>query len=137
MAIGEKLGHNLKGGEAIELVSDLGGGKTSLVKGIAKGLGSKDKVHSPSFTISNEYVAGDISLHHFDFYRLTEAGIMNDELAELVNDPKCVVVVEWGDIVNDVLPEKRLTITMLATDEEERSLKLEYPDELNYLVWGL
>src|SRR5262249_35297728 len=102
--LGEQIGKRLRGGEVIELVSDLGGGKTTFVRGLARGFGSTAHVSSPTFTISHEYKAGRRTLYHYDFYRLTEAGIMADELAEAAHDPDAVVVVEWGDIVADVLP---------------------------------
>src|SRR5205807_2663685 len=101
LAIAVLIGSKLKGGEVIELVSDLGGGKTTFVKGLAKGLGSQDEVHSPSFTLSNEYRAGGLKIYHFDFYRLNEPGIMRQELAEAIADLSGVMVVEWPEIVED------------------------------------
>ena len=132
--IGERIGQRLHGGEVIELVSDLGGGKTTLVRGIARGMGSSSRVASPTFTLSREYHADHKTLHHFDFYRLHEAGIVADELAEVIHEPKAAVVVEWGDIVSDVLPAERLTITIQTTGETERQLRLTYPARLAYLV---
>ncbi|HSW36851.1 MAG TPA: tRNA (adenosine(37)-N6)-threonylcarbamoyltransferase complex ATPase subunit type 1 TsaE [Candidatus Saccharimonadales bacterium] len=129
-----QIGRRLRGGETIELISDLGGGKTTFVRGLARGFGSKDKVTSPSFTLSNEYKADDKTLFHFDFYRLQEPGIMSDELAEAVGDPKTVTVVEWADIVQKVLPDNRLTINIKATDEDLREFTLEYPENLKYLI---
>ena len=124
----------MRGGEVIELVSDLGGGKTSFVRGLAKGMGSHDAVRSPSFTLSNQYRAGGLTLHHFDFYRLAEPGIMKNELAEVLADPRAVVAVEWGDIVGDVLPAKRLTVHIKATAETVREFNFAYPDSLQYLT---
>lgn len=134
--LGEAMGKRLRGGETIELVSDLGGGKTTFVRGLARGFGSTDRVSSPTFTISHEYKAGDRRLYHFDFYRLNEAGIVADELAEAAHDAKASVVVEWGDIVADVLPADRITITIKATAEHDRELTLTYPDKLSYVVEG-
>lgn len=127
----------MRGGEVIELVSDLGGGKTTFTRGIARGAGSTDKVASPTFTISREYKAPKFTLAHFDFYRLGEAGIVADELAEVIDDPKYVVVVEWGEIVHDVLPEDRLTINIRMTGENARGFSFGYPSTLSYLVEGL
>jgi tRNA threonylcarbamoyladenosine biosynthesis protein TsaE len=124
----------LRGGEVIELVSDLGGGKTTFVRGLARGMGSRDTVTSPSFTLSNHYSSDRLTLYHFDFYRLGEPGIMRDELAELLHDSKSVVVVEWADIVEDVLPADRLTIRINATGDESREFECEYPETLRYLV---
>jgi tRNA threonylcarbamoyladenosine biosynthesis protein TsaE len=124
----------VRGGEVIELVSDLGGGKTTFVRGLAEGMGSSDPVHSPSFTLANQYTAGPLTLHHFDFYRLQEPGIMRDDLAEILTDPTAVVVVEWAGIVEDVLPADRLTITIKADSETTRQFNFSYPKSLAYLV---
>ncbi|HEY5442299.1 MAG TPA: tRNA (adenosine(37)-N6)-threonylcarbamoyltransferase complex ATPase subunit type 1 TsaE [Candidatus Saccharimonadales bacterium] len=124
----------MRGGEVIELVSDLGAGKTAFVRGLVAGLGSLDTVHSPSFTLSNQYRAKDLTLYHFDFYRLKEAGIMRDELAEVLADPKAVVAVEWPDIIEDVLPAQRLSITIKPTGINDREFTFSYPDNLSYLL---
>lgn len=139
-AIGEKLGHNAHGSEVFLLVSDLGGGKTTLVKGLARGLGSKDQVGSPSFTLNRQYnCRGGLCLQHFDFYRLHEAGVLGQELDEFLNDEKTVVAIEWGDIVRGNLPSKRLEITIekTAEDENKRNISLVFPPELSYLIKGI
>jgi len=135
--LAERLGVNLRGGEAIELVSDLGGGKTTFTRGLVRGAGSNDKVGSPTFTLNREYTAPKFTVTHFDFYRLNEAGIVADELAEVVSDPKYVVVVEWGDIVHDVLPKDRLTVRFVQTGDDTRKLTIEYPPELAYILKDL
>jgi len=134
LALAARTGSKLRGGEVIELISDLGGGKTAFVRGLAAGMGSQDPVKSPSFTITNQYKANDLTLYHFDFYRLKEAGIMRDELAEILDDPKAVVVVEWGGIVEDVLPASRLSISIKAKSETGRLFKFSYPTSLSYLI---
>lgn len=132
--LGEQVGAAVRGGEVIELVSDLGGGKTTFVRGLARGFGSTAHVSSPTFTISQEYKAGGRTLYHFDFYRLHEAGIMADELSEAAHDPNAVVVVEWGDIVADVLPADRITITIRAVTEHEREFIVSLPAKRQYLA---
>lgn len=134
LRLGEIVGHKLRGGETIELVSDLGGGKTTFVRGLAHGMGSRDEVSSPSFTLSNQYTAENLILHHFDFYRLAEPGIMRDELAEALNDSIAVVVIEWADVVEDVLPEKRFTMKIKVTDKDSRRFEFSCPEELDYLL---
>lgn len=131
-----RIGTRLRGGEVIELIADLGGGKTTFVRGLAKGMGSRDKVSSPTFTISNEYACNGLKMLHYDFYRLSEAGIMADELTEEINDPETVVVIEWGDVVADVLPADRLTIKIEATGEDDRELTFTYPEKYGYLLEG-
>ena len=123
--LGEKLGKRLKGGEVFQLVGDVGAGKTTLVKGLAKGLAVDDEVQSPSFTISRLYVGrDDLQLVHYDFYRLTDAGIMANEVAEMVHDPKTVTVVEWADSVEGVLPDSHYTITITAPTETSRAVEV-------------
>lgn len=122
----EKLALILNGGELIELRGDVGAGKTHFVKALALALGSEDEVASPSFTIVREYKCPeDLVIHHFDFYRLDEPGIMKDELAEIVEDKNNIVVIEWSDIVRDVLPENRIVIDIgLLEDSEAREIKI-------------
>src|SRR5487761_1256819 len=104
LSLASQIGHNLKGGELIVLVSDVGGGKTTFVRGLTKGAESTSHVRSPSFTLENQYLAKNFIIHHFDFYRLTDPGIMQNMLAEVVSDNRSVIVIEWGDIVSGVLP---------------------------------
>lgn len=127
---GEQLGRRLSGGELIELVGDVGAGKTTLVKGLALGLDIDDTVQSPTFTISRVYAARDgLQLAHYDFYRLSEPGIMAMEIAESLAKPTSIVVIEWGGIVEDVLPLKRLTIAIESLSETQRELILTTDDE--------
>lgn len=134
MEIGAEIGRKLKGGEVIELISDLGGGKTAFVRGLAKGMDSMDVVSSPSFTISNRYHGKDITLYHYDFYRLAEPGVMKDEITEALQDLKGVVVVEWASIVKNVLPLNRLSVTITINGENSRLFNMECPEELSYLL---
>jgi tRNA threonylcarbamoyladenosine biosynthesis protein TsaE len=133
LALAEQIGSRLRGGEVIELISDLGGGKTAFVRGLAKGMGSSDVVHSPSFTLSNQYKADKLTLHHFDFYRLDEAGIMRDEIVEVLDEDNAVIAVEWANIVEDVLPVNHLTVQITSTSEEERQINFTYPGQRQYL----
>lgn len=118
-------------------MSDLGGGKTAFVQGLAKGAGSNDQVASPTFTISRVYKAPEFTIEHFDFYRLAEAGIEAAEVAEAIQDPKTVTVIEWGGVVDDVLPPERLSITITPTGEETRQLNFDHPTNYAYLLEGL
>ncbi len=140
------LGKNSRGGEIIELKSDLGGGKTTLVRGLAKGLGSTDTVASPSFTILKVYstrrltaaTKTNITIQHFDFYRLGQhPEQMAHELEEAMLDKTNVVVLEWATAVEQMLPLIRLQITMSKLDENSRHLSIVCPIELFYLVEGI
>lgn len=116
------MGRELKGGEVIDLVSDLGGGKTAFVTGLAKGLGSTDAVASPTFTICRVYRGQTVSLHHYDFYRLDDPGIIAQELKESIADPGVSVVIEWPATVADILPNDRLSIVITPLSPTSRRL---------------
>lgn len=131
--LAEKLGSKLRGGEVIELIGDLGGGKTTFVRGLARGMGSQDTVRSPSFAIANRYQADALTLHHFDFYRLDDPGLLVHELSEIMEDSTAIVVVEWAAIVAPVLQVPHLTITLQQTGETNREIAINYPKKYNYL----
>lgn len=117
------VGRILHGGEVIELTGDVGSGKTTFTKGLAEGLGVTDDVQSPSFTISRVYDGrDDVRLVHYDFYRLADPGIMAYDIAEAVDDPQAVVVVEWGATVDGVLPSDR-TVILLEYDETDSNYR--------------
>lgn len=126
MDFGSRLGAELRGGEVFILTGDVGAGKTVLTKGIARGLGVNEDVQSPTFTISRVYDARDgLSLLHYDFYRLNEAGIMKDELREALDDDKKVVVIEWSDIVESIIPERARHISIIPVAETTRELVID------------
>jgi len=122
---GVKLGTLLRGGEIVELVGDVGAGKTTLTKGIGEGLSVAEDIQSPSFTISRIYEGRDaLRLAHYDFYRLHDAGIMAHDLEEAIGDPETVTVIEWADIAQGVLPTERLTIRLTSPTEAKRELQI-------------
>jgi len=128
------IGARLRGGEVIELVSDLGGGKTTFVRGLARGAGSNNLVASPTFTISKVYEAPKFEIHHFDFYRLQESGLIEHELEDLFFDEGIVLVLEWSGVVQNVLPVERLVITLQKTSDDGRELLISCPEKLTYLL---
>lgn len=111
----------LQGGEIIVLSSDLGGGKTTFTKALVKELGYSENVTSPTFTIVNEYKA-KFDIFHYDFYRLTEPGIMANELVENSNDKNNIVIIEWADIVSSILPKNYIEIIINKTKEDNRDI---------------
>lgn len=112
--IGEQLGRLLGKGNIVCLSGDLGAGKTAFTQGIAKGMGVKDYVTSPTYTIINEYEGG-LPLYHFDVYRLNDVEEMYELGYEEYFFGDGVVVLEWADIVRDIIPVERLWITILNT----------------------
>ena len=135
--LGELLASQIKTPFLIELVADLGGGKTTFVKGLARGLKSQSAVSSPTFTLSRVYkCAGGKQIHHYDFYRLPEPGVLKEQVKESLMDDNVLTVVEWSDIVKDALPKKRLGIELkpTANDPEEREIIINYPEEFASLI---
>lgn len=130
--LGENIGGELEPGDIISLTGDLGAGKTHLTKGIAAGLGVVDYVTSPTFIIVNEY-EGRMPLYHFDVYRINDI----QEMYEIGFDEylygRGVCVVEWGDIVADLLPEKTIEISIKKLDDNRREISIEGRKSFNFL----
>ena len=122
---GKKLAQSLQAPQVLELLGDVGAGKTTLTRGIASGLGVQEPVSSPSFTISKEYQGEKYRLAHYDFYRLNDPGIMAEDLLDSVSDSNTITIVEWGESIRDVLPENRLKITIKNLDENTREISEE------------
>ena len=127
--IGEAIGQAAEPGTVVALIGDLGTGKTTLTKSIAKGLGVTETVTSPTFNIIREYKSGRIPLYQFDVYRIGDP----DEMFELgyeeyfYGDGICVV--EWADIIEELLPEDAVIIRIeRGADEEEREYRIESED---------
>lgn len=127
--LGTLIGEQLVGGECLELIGDVGAGKTTFTKGLALGLGVEEDVQSPSFTISRVYDGRDgLRLDHYDFYRLPDAGILEYEFAESISDKRVVTVVEWAEVVQGILPKNRIALRIIATGDEERKVVIEAED---------
>jgi tRNA threonylcarbamoyladenosine biosynthesis protein TsaE len=124
-AVARRLARLLQGGEVIELASDLGGGKTTFVQGLASGLDYKGEVTSPTFTLSRVYkLKNNLELHHYDLYRLGQSGVVGDVLAEDIGDAGIITIIEWAGIVADQLPHDRLRIEFAVTGETDRQLTI-------------
>lgn len=97
-ALGEQVGKAARAGDVIALVGDLGAGKTEFAKGIARGLGIQERIHSPTFALVNEYSHGRLPCHHLDLYRLETAGqIIGAGLEDFLFQQRGVTIVEWYD----------------------------------------
>ena len=118
---GKDFAKNLKFPAVIELVGDVGAGKTTFTRGLAEGLGVKSQITSPSFTISKSYaLPNNKKLIHYDFYRLTDPGLMSEELNESINDQDAITVIEWGESVTGILPEDRIIVKIKYTENGNR-----------------
>lgn len=122
---GKKLAQTLEAPVVLELLGDVGAGKTTLTRGIAAGLGIQEPVTSPSFTISKEYQGEKYRLVHYDFYRLGDPGIMSEDLLDAISDKNAITIVEWGESIRDILPENRIKITIKNLDEKTRIISKE------------
>ena len=117
-----EIAEALEPGDVVALIGDLGTGKTALTKYIAEGRGITGEINSPTFTIVKEYRSGRLPLYHFDVYRLGRGEELLDIGAEERLDGDGVCVIEWADIVADVLPEDALAIRLeYAANEGERT----------------
>ncbi|MGN1182136.1 MAG: tRNA (adenosine(37)-N6)-threonylcarbamoyltransferase complex ATPase subunit type 1 TsaE [Faecalibacillus sp.] len=120
--LGIKIGNLLQPGMMITLNGDLGAGKTTFTKGIGQALQIHRVINSPTFTILKQY-HGKYHLSHFDAYRLEG---QNDDLGfEEIFDSDDICVIEWPEFIEDILPEKRLDITIKRIDDNEREFILQ------------
>jgi tRNA threonylcarbamoyladenosine biosynthesis protein TsaE len=124
IALGEQLAAELPAAVVVLLIGQLGAGKTTLAKGIVKGLGAgrPDDVSSPTFTLIHEYSA---SVYHIDLYRLDTA----EEVATLgldeIFDRRAVVLIEWGERFPELMPENRIEIRLRSTGESSREIAVQ------------
>ena len=119
---GRELGEKITAPCVIELIGDVGAGKTTFTRGLARGLGVAEPITSPSFTISKSYAYKNGVLSHYDFYRLPDPGIMSEDLAESIADPHTITVVEWANTIQDILPPNRLIYEITTNDDGTRTL---------------
>lgn len=123
--VAQYLAENLPMKFCLELIGDVGAGKTTLTKALVEKLGSNDEVTSPSFAINNRYQLSDgREVSHYDFYRLGEAGVISQELLEDLVNPQTCVIVEWAETVSQVLPADRLQMTITTLADGGRQLEL-------------
>ena len=123
-ALGERLAKCLRAGAVVALYGDLGAGKTAFVRGMARGLGIRESVTSPTFTIVNEY-PGDPALFHFDMYRLKSAEELYGIGWEDYLDRNGICVTEWSERIEEALPENAVRVTIQRLSDTERSIRIE------------
>lgn len=111
-ALGKKLGENAKPGDVYTLRGDLGVGKTVLTQGIADGLGIKEAICSPTFTIVQVYDEGRMPFYHFDVYRIGDIEEMDEIGYEDYFYGDGLTMIEWANLIEEILPSKRKEITI-------------------------
>ena len=122
--IGEALAKSLQPGTILAYRGDLGAGKTAFTRGLARGLGCKETVTSPTYTIVNEYLGGRLPLFHFDMYRLASSDDLWDIGWEDYLDREGVCAVEWSENVADAM-ENAVTVTIEKLGETTRQITIE------------
>lgn len=123
LEIGYKIAKLLNKGDVISLNGDLGAGKTHLVKGIAKGLEVQEDITSPTFTIVNEYY-GKMPLYHFDVYRILDITELYEIGFEEYIYGEGVSIIEWGNLVEELLPDYTIKINIKILDDNTREIEI-------------
>ena len=111
-ALGEQVGRQAKPGGVYTLTGDLGVGKTVFTQGLAKGLGIEESINSPTFTIVQIYEEGRLPLYHFDVYRIGDVEEMEEIGFEDYVYGQGVSLIEWANLIEEILPENRIDITI-------------------------
>lgn len=123
-ALGQRLAEQLKPGDVVAYFGDLGAGKTAFTRGLARGLGVREPVTSPTYTIVNEYLSGSMPLFHFDMYRLGSAEELFDIGWEDYLSRGGVCAVEWSENVADAL-EDAVRVSIRRTGDRDREIIIE------------
>ena len=126
--IGEKLAEKLKGNEIIALYGGRGAGKTAFVRGLSRGLEVEDGVSSPTFAIVHEYI-GKYNVYHFDMYRVDNwDDLYSTGFFDYINNG--VLVIEWSENIESVIPDSSIKITITADNENKRTILIEGIDKI-------
>lgn len=125
----KRFSKNLKGGEVLCLVGDLGAGKTAFTKGLAAGLGVTNIITSPTFVLMKVYPAKQANINklsHIDAYRL-DSGVELQYIGaeEYLNDSDCITVIEWADRVKDIWPKNAIVINLKILKGNRREIIIE------------
>ena len=127
MAIGEKIAAGLGRGSVVALRGGLGVGKTCLAKGIARGLGIREELTSPTYTIVSEYAAGPLTFYHIDAYRLGGDGEFQDLGGDEYLYGGGIAVVEWSDRIPGSIPPSAVLVAISILADGRRSITVEEP----------
>jgi len=125
-SLGKKIGLDLKSGSLLALYGELGSGKTTFIQGLAKGLGIKKRILSPTFVFIRPYpLSPQGTFYHVDLYRINEVTEATGlGLEEIFADPEAITVIEWAERIKEILPQKRREIFFDYLDENQRRIKI-------------
>lgn len=133
MRLGERLASILPSGSTLLLTGDLGAGKTTLVRGIARGLNIKEVVQSPTFNIMKIYLKGNRPLIHIDAYRLADFDA-DIGLDEYIGYETGITVIEWPEFIQKLLPDDAINVTILRKGDTTREITIDIDEELRRLI---
>lgn len=125
LSAAKEFAATLKKGDILCMYGDLGAGKTAFTQGLAEGLGIKGYVNSPTFTIVNVYKGESLTLNHFDAYRIGDSDEMLDIGFDEMITGDAVSVIEWAELIEDILPDERYNITINNTGDNSRRITIE------------
>ena len=124
--LAEEIAKKIQRGAVVELIGDLGAGKTAFSKGFARGLGINETITSPTFVLLNTYCGNEIELNHFDLYRVEdeeELDLMG--FKEIIYSKNAINLIEWPQIAERLLPQSKYIITINKIDDNTREIILE------------
>ena len=132
-AFGEAFARILPIGSVVAMYGDLGAGKTVIARGFARGLGISEAVSSPTYTIVQEYdIPGGNRFYHLDLYRIAdEHAALGFGVDEFLNDPEAWTLLEWPIRIKGILPPEVITLTIEKVGNEERHIRLEFPENMD------
>lgn len=123
--LGVNFARQLMPGDVVELIGDVGAGKTTFMRGVLRGLGSSEQAVSPSYTISCEYQTTRARVVHFDFYRLLDGAMVGHEVEEAIGGGESIVAIEWSNVLDISLPISRYVVVIdYAKNIDERTVSI-------------
>jgi len=126
--LGKKIATDLKGGETLALIGDLGSGKTTFIQGFAEGLGIKNRIISPTFILMRKYSDSKLNFYHIDLYRLEnnlENEVKNLGIDDTWGKENNIVAIEWAEKIKDLLPKGTIQLRFENMGEDDRKISIE------------
>ena len=131
--LGRLIGEQLRGGDIIAYKGSMGAGKTTMTRGLTLGMGLGDQAFSPTFALVNEYRGRELTLYHFDMYRITSAADLETTgFYDYMSDDS-VIAVEWSENIAEELPEGHIVITLERVDDDTRIIAIDGDERFAHL----
>ena len=120
--LGKNIAEDFRGGEVVCLEGDLGAGKTTFTQGLLRGLEAKGPYTSPTFAIMKQYEVDNRRVYHIDAYRVESDDILDLGWEEIISDKNTIIIVEWPERIEEIIPESAIRIAFNWVDENKREL---------------